>query len=84
MALSASVPNAEWANMFGPLILVVMMLFGGFYANTANIPDYFLPLEYISFMKYSFAGNILDIYPRYILCSSFLLSYPSFCNLTPP
>jgi hypothetical protein len=46
------------ANVLAPVVMIVLMLFGGFYVNTANIPDYFVFLEYISFVKYSFAGSM--------------------------
>lgn len=32
------------------------MLFSGFFLNTASVPDYFIWLEHVSFVKYAFGG----------------------------
>ncbi|KAK0042820.1 protein white, partial [Biomphalaria pfeifferi] len=36
-----------------PPLLIPFMLFGGFFVNTANIPIYFVWLEYLSWFKFS-------------------------------
>ena len=38
MLISSSVNSVEQATGFGPLVIIVFLLFGGFYVNTDNIP----------------------------------------------
>jgi hypothetical protein len=38
------------------------MMFAGFFLNASNIPVYFIWLEYISFMRYSFGGAATAIF----------------------
>eukprot|EP00761_Pharyngomonas_kirbyi_P004435 gb/GECH01004440.1/.p1 GENE.gb/GECH01004440.1/~~gb/GECH01004440.1/.p1 ORF type:complete len:738 (+),score=196.21 gb/GECH01004440.1/:1-2214(+) len=52
--LSTAFPSVQIANILAPLIIVLFMLFGGFYLNSENIPDYFIWIEYTSFIKYGF------------------------------
>ena len=59
--ISAITPNVTAANILAPMFLIIMMLFGGYYINLANIPIYFVWLQYISFMKYGFIGIILNL-----------------------
>jgi len=47
-------PNpAVGLNLF-PLLVIPLMLFSGFYVNSQNVRVYFIWVEYISFVKYSF------------------------------
>ena len=39
-----------------PLVIVILLLFGGFYINTSNIPVYFIWIEYFSYFKYAFSA----------------------------
>jgi len=41
IAISAVAPSIEIANVFAPLIIILLMLFGGFYINVDSIPIYF-------------------------------------------
>jgi ABC-type multidrug transport system ATPase subunit len=56
LMISATVRSEAVAQAIAPVVLIVFLLFGGFYVNTANIPPYFIWLEWISFVKYGFNG----------------------------
>ncbi|KAJ3075788.1 ATP-binding cassette sub- G member 1 [Podochytrium sp. JEL0797] len=55
---ACSFPSLEVALLIMPLILMPMMLFSGFFVNTAQIPAWLRWLKYVSPMKYSFEGAI--------------------------
>jgi ABC-type multidrug transport system permease subunit len=42
--------------LIAPLIIMPLMMFCGFFLNTDSIPPYFIWVEWISPMKYAFAG----------------------------
>merc|ERR1712100_43245 len=44
------------------LALIPMIMFGGFYANDQNTPDFLIWLKYASFVRYSFEGAITAIF----------------------
>uniref|UniRef100_A0A6B2L0A8 ABC transporter domain-containing protein n=1 Tax=Arcella intermedia TaxID=1963864 RepID=A0A6B2L0A8_9EUKA len=48
------VPNIQLANVFAPLVLVLFMIFGGFFLNADNIPSYYVWLKYLSFFKWTY------------------------------
>jgi ATP-binding cassette subfamily G (WHITE) protein 1/ATP-binding cassette subfamily G (WHITE) protein 2 len=43
-------------SLFNLLLQLPFMLFSGFFLNTSSVPDYFIWLEHVSFMKYAFGG----------------------------
>eukprot|EP01130_Rhizamoeba_saxonica_P009620 TRINITY_DN391_c0_g1_i2.p1 TRINITY_DN391_c0_g1~~TRINITY_DN391_c0_g1_i2.p1 ORF type:complete len:638 (-),score=147.94 TRINITY_DN391_c0_g1_i2:37-1950(-) len=47
-------PDPSVAMTVFPLIFVPMMIFSGFYSNSDRTPVYFVWVEYISFLKYSY------------------------------
>jgi ABC-type multidrug transport system ATPase subunit len=53
-AISTGSPNMEVANLIAPLIVVILFLFGGFFANLDSIPVYFIWLENLSFIKWGY------------------------------
>jgi len=59
-AISAAAPTVGVALAVGPLVLMPLLIFGGFFVNTASIPDYFIWLEYISFFKYGFEAIVVN------------------------
>jgi len=56
ICISAASPSVDVANTIAPVALVVFMLFGGYFLNGVNIPNYFIWIEYLSFLKYSFSA----------------------------
>ncbi|KAI8621733.1 P-loop containing nucleoside triphosphate hydrolase protein [Chytriomyces sp. MP71] len=55
---ACSFPNLEVALLAVPLILMPMMLFSGFFVNTAQIPAWLRWIKYLSPMKYAFEGAV--------------------------
>lgn len=53
-------PNPDVAFTLGPVISTLLMLFGGFYMNVANIPVYFVWIYWISFFHYGFEALVLN------------------------
>ena len=39
MLVASAAPNAQVATAFAPIIMVLMILFGGFYINVDSLPD---------------------------------------------
>lgn len=53
-AVSAISPNSVVAMALGPPILVVLLLFSGFYINSDSLPLGSRWVQYISFVKWAF------------------------------
>jgi ABC-type multidrug transport system permease subunit len=57
-AISAISPTAVIANALGPPVLIILLLFSGFYINTASLPAGSFWVTYISYIKWGFQVNI--------------------------
>ena len=44
------------ALAFAPIVVVLMILFGGFYINVDSLPVWLAWLQYLSIMRWSFSG----------------------------
>jgi len=44
------------------LVMLPLMLFSGFFLNNANIPSYFIWIQYISPIKYAFSGAMIAVF----------------------
>jgi len=60
LAISAGAPNVTVANIIAPITLVLLMLFGGFFINSANVPVYLIWLQYLSFFKYGYEALVVN------------------------
>ncbi|KAK4525866.1 hypothetical protein GAYE_SCF17G3775 [Galdieria yellowstonensis] len=60
LTVSVAAPTPQIASAIIPLFLVLSVLFGGFLLSNAQIPNYFVWLKYMSFVKYSF-GALMHI-----------------------
>lgn len=58
--LVISIPNIQAASAAAPFLLIVQLLFAGFFINYDNIPKYLIWLEYISMFKYSWAASMIN------------------------
>ena len=56
MIIAASAPTVEAATAFGPIIVVLMILFGGFYINIESLPVWLRWVQYLSLMRWAFEG----------------------------
>lgn len=54
------------ANIVAPITLVLLMLFGGFFINSANVPVYLIWLQYLSFFKYAFEALVINEFTGYV------------------
>jgi ABC-type multidrug transport system permease subunit len=61
MALSTAILDVSVVQKLQSLVTLPFMLFGGLFLNSANVPDYVLWLEYLSFIKYAFRITINTI-----------------------
>ena len=62
MVISSAVNSVEAATGLGPLVVIVFLLFGGFYVNTDNIPSALTWISEVSFFKYGFKALALNEY----------------------
>ena len=58
LLISAAVPNVTVANILAPLILIIFVLFGGFYSNTQSIWAGIAWIQWISYVNYAFKGLV--------------------------
>jgi len=54
LAVSASCKNLQTAQALVPIIFIPLMLFGGFFLNTNNIPYWLTWVQYFSLFKYGY------------------------------
>lgn len=53
---SAASPSPAVANIVTPIVLSLLLLFGGLFVNLANVPVYFRWIEYVNYVKYTYEG----------------------------
>lgn len=56
LAISSVAPSTEAAVAMGPAIMVLFIVFGGYYVNPDNVPIYFKWLNKCSLIKWAFQG----------------------------
>lgn len=54
--------NLEGGVFLGPISIIPMVLFSGFFANLNDIPKYLSWISYVSYVRYSFEGAMISIY----------------------
>ncbi|KAK9828718.1 hypothetical protein WJX72_001697 [[Myrmecia] bisecta] len=54
IAVSAAVKNDKMALAIAPAVTVCLILFGGFYINSASIPRWLFWIQYVSFLYWAF------------------------------
>jgi len=57
LCLGAALP-LPIASILAPIVMIMNMLFGGFFANTGNIPSFISWIKYISFVNYAFSAAV--------------------------
>lgn len=54
--------NLEGGVFLGPISIIPMVLFSGFFANLNDIPKYLSWISYVSYVRYSFEGAMIAVY----------------------
>ncbi len=62
LLLSALLKDIEVVMALVPVVIIPLMLVGGFFSNLNNVPKLFYPLEYISMFKYGYQAYIQNNY----------------------
>ncbi|KAL4452063.1 hypothetical protein ABPG75_007725 [Micractinium tetrahymenae] len=60
VAISAAAPNEKVALALAPTITIVLMLFGGFYLNSATIPAVLRWIRFISHLYWAYMGLAIN------------------------
>jgi len=60
LCISVIVPKLDVAMALIPILVIPLMVLGGFFVNSNNIPKYLIWIEYISMFKYSFQAASLN------------------------
>lgn len=60
LAVSAASPSIQVATSLAPVCMVLLLLLGGFYVNTANIPAAWRWTSQLSFVRWSFAALAIN------------------------
>lgn len=63
LAVVTCIPDIQTASAIIPALVVMSMLFGGYFIQSGSIPKYLIWLEYLSFVKYSFQGLAINQIP---------------------
>ena len=56
MIIACLAPDVETAISLGPISVVLMILFGGFYINIESLPIWLQWVQYLSLMRFAFEG----------------------------
>ena len=51
LIIAVTAPTIEAATALGPIAVVLMILFGGFYINIESLPDWLNWVQYLSLMR---------------------------------
>ena len=60
MVVASAAPSLDSAIAIGPILVIIMILFGGFYVNTASLPPWLDWVQYLSIMRWSFSGLMVN------------------------
>jgi len=60
MVLSASFNSVEQAPQVAPMVVVLFLMFSGFFLNQDSIPKLLEPLKHISFIRYAFQALVVN------------------------
>jgi hypothetical protein len=60
LAVSAIAPNADAASFLGPPMVIIALLFGGFYINISSLPTVANLIPYLSFLRWAFEALCIN------------------------
>lgn len=58
--LVIAIENPQAAAGAGPFFIIIQLLFAGLFINYDDIPDYLIPIHYISSLKYTWSSCMLN------------------------
>ncbi|KAI9104127.1 P-loop containing nucleoside triphosphate hydrolase protein [Phlyctochytrium arcticum] len=56
LLIGSSVPNVQMAQVFGPLVVIIFVIFGGNFANQATITPVLRWIQWISIIRYAYGA----------------------------
>jgi len=62
LLISAAMPTLEAANAVGPLLVIIMILFGGFYIDVESLPQVADLVPYVSIIRWAFQSFAINEY----------------------
>lgn len=65
LLLSTAFTDPEVALSLVPLLIIPLMLVGGFFAPLVNVPDFYRIFEYISMFKYLYQSIVYSQFYKY-------------------
>ncbi|GLI61524.1 hypothetical protein VaNZ11_003905, partial [Volvox africanus] len=75
LAVSSVAPTTEAAVAIGPAVMLVWIVFGGYYVNAENVPSIFKWLPRASLIKQSFEALCINEFPGLVVRNSFTYLY---------
>ena len=62
LGISAAAPSVEFANAFGPILMIIGILFGGFYIDIGSLPIVANWIPYFSMFRWTFEALCVNEY----------------------
>ncbi|KAJ3107721.1 ATP-binding cassette sub- G member 2 [Phlyctochytrium planicorne] len=78
--IGAAVPILQLAQVIGPLVGVIFLLYGGCLLNNEDLPNFFKIFQYTSPVNYAFRGNMMNEFQGLSLSCSADPTQPCFKN----
>lgn len=60
MFITSATGSAQLATALGPLVVVLMILFGGFYINVKSLPIWLSWIQYLSLIRWTYMGFVIN------------------------
>jgi ATP-binding cassette subfamily G (WHITE) protein 2 len=75
LILSASTPSVAIAQAIAPVIVILLMLFGGFYLNSADLWPGIKWIQYISFITYAYRAICINEFSGFLFIFIIIFIY---------
>ena len=62
LGISAAAPSVEFANAFGPILMIIGILFGGYYIDIGSLPIVANWIPYFSMFRWTFEALCVNEY----------------------
>ncbi|KAI9007134.1 P-loop containing nucleoside triphosphate hydrolase protein [Gaertneriomyces semiglobifer] len=60
MIIGAAAPNVQMAQVFGPLVVVVFVIFGGNFGNISSVTPILRWIQWLSIVRYAYGGFMIN------------------------